>query len=178
MKEGVQFIPLDQIGTSDEPVKIPGSGVILGKFYPPHNGHLHLINTGLAESHALAVVVVERSEEMYPGKDRVRLLQELYPSAHIRLLNADGEPNEDSQRWAKLTIGKLHYIPEVAFNSEPYGKSWSEYMGSKDRQVDPDRSFIPISGTRVREDFESVREHVPEIVYQYLKDNVKEEYAK
>lgn len=164
MKE--QFIPLELIGTEDEPVMLPGTGVVIGKFYPPHKGHKYLIDTAQANSDALTVIVCERKDQEIPGETRKQWLQEIHPDVVVRKFQSDGYPDSDSPLWAKLTIGILHYIPEKAFTSEDYGMPWSEAMGNTHVLVDKERARVPVSGTMVREN--------PTQTFDYLEPCVRE----
>lgn len=163
MKEGTQFIPLDQIGTQDEPVMIPGTGVVLGKFYPPHKGHKFLIETAQAKCNALSVVVCTRANETIPGGLRHTWVKEIHPKAFVRR-QEHTYPDNDSKLWAKVTVDWLHFIPEFAFSSEDYGQRWAEFMGNTHVLVDKARAQVPISGTKVREN--------PQDVLQFLEPNV------
>lgn len=174
MKEQSQFIPLEYIGTQDEPVMLPGTGVVLGKFYPPHRGHKLLIDTAQANCDALSVVVCARSEEVIPGDLRQEWTKEIHPQAFVKQLNCDGQPNEGSQIWARLTIGKLFYIPEKAFSSETYGKPWAEAMGNTHVLVDQERVQIPISGTLVRENPDAARDFLEPCVWNYFEQSKNE----
>ncbi len=169
------FIPLEQIGTDEEKVMIPGTGVVLGKFYPPHRGHKFLIDTAQANCNALTVVVCERTEETIPGEQRREWTQKIHPEAFVRKLNCDGLPNNDSPLWARLTVGLLHYIPEFAFSSESYGEPWAEAMGNTHVLVDHSRMQVPISGTLVRENPDAAREFLEPCVWEYFEKQIMQE---
>ena len=42
-------------------------GIVIGKFYPPHRGHHHLIDTALAASDEVDVLVVDNPAYHIPA---------------------------------------------------------------------------------------------------------------
>ncbi len=130
------------------------TGVIVGKFYPPHKGHHYLIRTGIENTDQLTVIVCAKKDQFVPGELRVRWLKEIHPEADIILADdnipENLNPEDYSKAWAKYTVGLLGFVPDVAFTSEEYGARWTTYMGCKHFLVDIDRAKIPCSGTMVR----------------------------
>jgi HTH-type transcriptional regulator, transcriptional repressor of NAD biosynthesis genes len=60
-----------------------GHGLVLGKFYPPHAGHHHLIRT-MARRCARATVLVEAAGvESIPLADRVDWLRRIHPDVTV-----------------------------------------------------------------------------------------------
>ncbi|MBI2064658.1 MAG: adenylyltransferase/cytidyltransferase family protein, partial [Candidatus Yanofskybacteria bacterium] len=130
------------------------TGVVVGKFYPPHKGHHYLINTALENTENLTVLVCAKKEQLIPGELRAKWIEEIHPDANVMLIDdnipEDQTPENYSKAWADYTIKLLGYAPDVAFTSEEYGKRWSQYMGSEHFLVDMERNTIPCSGTLVR----------------------------
>lgn len=168
MKE--QFIPIEEIGTPDRPVMIKGTGVVIGKFYPPHKGHKLLIDTAQENCKAVTVIVCDKEGQAITGDLRKKWLEEIHPNVVVRKIH-DVYPENDSPLWAKLTIGWLHYIPEFAFTSEDYGATWTENMGNTHILVDKARVQIPISGTKVRENPEVAKDYLEPVVWEYFAKN-------
>ncbi len=139
-------------------------GVVVGKFYPPHLGHNHLIDTALRHCDTVDVLVVDNPNYAIPSRLRVRWLQKQHPHANIHII-PDIEKDDDSPAWALHTITFLGYAPDIVYSSEPYGKTWAEAMGCRHVDVDIDRETVPISGTKVRQDLLDS--------WQYLSDPVK-----
>ena len=129
-------------------------GVVVGKFYPPHNGHHHLINTGIKNCDELTVIVCARKDQSIPGELRMKWIKEIHPKAKVILADdyipEDQSPEDYSKAWADYTIKLLGFVPDVAFTSEEYGERWSKYMGCKHFLVDIKRETIPCSGTMIR----------------------------
>ena len=130
------------------------TGVIVGKFYPPHKGHHYLINTGLKNCHELTVIVCTREDQSIPGTLRADWIREVHPKAKVILADDSIPENQDpedySKAWAEYTLKLLGFVPDVAFTSEEYGERWARYMGCEHFLVDIKRETIPCSGTMIR----------------------------
>lgn len=126
-------------------------GLTIGKFYPPHLGHSHLIATALSQVDQLVVLVCDRPEQAIPGKMRAQWLREMHPKADVRLIHDPGR-DDDSKFWAEETIRFLGFAPDVVFTSESYGEVFAQFLGSKHVQVDLLRKAVPISATQIRQD--------------------------
>ncbi len=125
-------------------------GLTVGKFYPPHKGHKHLIETARQQADHLIVVLAHHPSQTIPGEVRRAWLQEIHPDCDIRLV--PDELDNDSEQWAKWTIDYLGRTPDVVFTSEDYGPRYAELMGSRHVMVDRSRSTVPISATHIRRD--------------------------
>jgi NadR type nicotinamide-nucleotide adenylyltransferase len=124
------------------------TGFVVGKFYPPHRGHKHLIDTARRQVDRLVVLLPHHRSQKIPGELRQRWLQEIHPDCEIHLV--PDELEDDTAGWAKFTIGYLGKAPDVVFSSEDYGTKFAELMGSRHVMVDRRRETVPISGTKVR----------------------------
>lgn len=124
-------------------------GFVVGKFYPPHRGHKHLIDTARAQVDHLIVMIAHHPTQLIPGEVRRRWLEEIHPTCDIRLV--PDELEDDSQQWADFTLRYLGFAPDVVFSSEDYGPRFAALMGSRHVMVDHARSAMPISGTLVRQ---------------------------
>jgi len=140
----------------------PGShGLILGKFLPPHRGHLYLIEFALQSVEKLSVVVGSLKREPMAGELRVKMLHEIFPAPlypHLNILHLTDEnpqyPHEDPnfwQIWQKSLTGILPQKPDWVFASDDYGWKLAEVMGAQFMPVDPNRENFQISGTAIRE---------------------------
>lgn len=124
------------------------TGFVVGKFYPPHRGHKHLIDTARAAVDRLIVMLCHHPSQTLPGELRRAWLQEIHPDCEILLV--PDELEDDSQAWAEFTVRTLGVAPDVVFSSEDYGPRFASLMGSQHVMVDRDRQQVPISGTAVR----------------------------
>lgn len=126
-------------------------GLVVGKFYPFHSGHAHLIQTAKEQSDALTVLVCDRSDQVFTGEERASWIRESFSDVTVRVIRDIGH-DDDSEMWARYTIAFLGYAPDTVFTSEAYGDAYAKYMGAKHVCVDRKRKTMPISGTRIRKD--------------------------
>jgi HTH-type transcriptional regulator, transcriptional repressor of NAD biosynthesis genes len=126
-------------------------GLIVGKFYPPHRGHKHLIDTARAQVDELSVIVCRRDGEVPAGELRAGWLGEIHTDVRVLLID-DTYDAQDSRVWAENSIRWLGHAPDVVFTSEDYGDEFARHLGCRHVQVDRARAAVPVSGTRVRAD--------------------------
>ena len=137
------------------------NGLVLGKFYPPHNGHLYLIDTAIDNSEHVHVVCTHNKSQTIPGEVRVKALQEIYKdnqNVTIYSVSDDGLPQYDYEcksldefysYWVPLVYNNIKEL-DVVFTSENYGDDFSRYLGVEHYLVDKERKKYPISGTKIR----------------------------
>ncbi|WP_328679521.1 AAA family ATPase [Streptomyces sp. NBC_00322] len=134
-------------------------GLVLGKFYPPHAGHHHLVRTAKDRCERLTVLVCAASVESIPVHERVRWMEEIHQDVWV-VGAVDDIPVDltDPAVWdAHMAIFK-EAVPDwgdavdAVFTSEPYGDELARRFGAEHVCVDVDRSLFPVSGTAVRKD--------------------------
>jgi len=134
-----------------------GHGLVVGKFYPPHAGHHHLIAAAQDRCDRLSVVVAPSRRESIPLADRLAWLRAEHPGAEIV-----GVYDDTPIDYADPTIWDLHCrvfrdaiggAPvDAVFSSEAYGEELARRFGAVHVPVDPERGTVPVSGTAVRQD--------------------------
>jgi NadR type nicotinamide-nucleotide adenylyltransferase len=130
------------------------TGVVVGKFYPPHRGHRFLIETAAAEVDELDVILCWREDQTIPGEIREAWLHEMVadlPNVRVRSVWDFGD-DANSEAWAKYTIEVLGRAPDIAFTSETYGDAFADCLGARHRCVDLERKTVSISGSAIRSD--------------------------
>lgn len=141
-------------------------GLIIGKFYPFHRGHQYLIETGLAQSQSLTVILCQTDRYVIPPEVRTSWLTETFPGLDVRIFrhdaSLDSNSTDVSEVWAKLTVEFLGFVPDVVFSSESYGDNYAHFMGSKHVLVDLERRKFPISATKIRSDVQKYWNFLPE----------------
>lgn len=146
------------------------TGVVIGKFYPPHKGHKYLIETACKQADNVTVIVCDKkNQQKIAGEQRAIWLGEMVPQAKVIVVD-DILPDDDSKGWAEYTIEILGYVPDIVFTSESYGDKYAQYMGSHHVLVDWDRKTVPISATQIREN--------PLACWEYLEPCVRAYFAK
>jgi HTH-type transcriptional repressor of NAD biosynthesis genes len=141
-------------------------GFIVGKFYPPHLGHKHLIDSSRAQVDRLIVMIAHHPAQTIPGELRKTWLEEIHPDCEIHLV--PDELEDDSQQWAEFTVRYLGRAPDVVFTSEDYGPEYARLMGARHVMVDRDRTTVPVSGSLVRADPLDHLQHLEPCVRAYF----------
>lgn len=150
-------------------------GMVLGKFLPPHAGHLYLVEFARRCVDELVIVVGTLAREPIDGALRARWMAELVPGARIVHLTDENpqDPAEHPEFWDIWRSSLLRALgdepPDVVFASEPYGERLARELGARFVPVDVGRAAVPISGTAVRAD--------PLGSWQYLPECVRAHYA-
>ncbi len=124
------------------------TGLVIGRFNPPHKGHSFLIDAALAQSQRVAVIVCETKGEVIPASTRALWLQEIHPTSEVFVAD-DHVSDGDHAGWASYVRDILGYTPEALFTSESYGDLYAKVLGSKHVMVDRQRQSVPISATEV-----------------------------
>ena len=145
------------------------TGLVIGKFLPPHRGHAYLIETALARVDRLIVLVCSLKREAIPGERRVAWLREMFPAADVRH-HADenpSEPHEHERFWELWTASIRRLVPagpDLVFSSEDYGEELARRLGARHALVDRERRAVPISGRALLADPMRLWDFLPECV--------------
>ncbi|MEC0213419.1 AAA family ATPase [Paenibacillus ehimensis] len=149
-------------------------GLALGKFAPLHRGHQYMIETALAETDHVIVVIYDCPETTdIPLTVRADWIRALYPG--VEVIEAWDGPTETGYT-PEIKKAQEDYILGLLdgqrvthfYSSEPYGEHMSEALNAVNRQVDPKREAFPVSGTAVRRDPYANRAFVHPLVYRDL----------
>lgn len=133
------------------PLDARSVGVTIGKFNPPHLGHVHLIERGASEVDHLFVVLCDRIDQTLSAEDRSEWLRDACP-ANVTILTTPDDLPTANEPWAERVLGLLPHAPTIAFTSELWGADWAALMDAEHVLVDLDRDRVPISSTRIRAD--------------------------
>jgi HTH-type transcriptional repressor of NAD biosynthesis genes len=141
--------------------------VVIGKFYPPHAGHLHLIQEAARVADKVSVVVYGSRYYNIPAQTRVEwMYADLeVPDNNVTLYPAESDIYEDynsdiiwdahmSHLRAFLRVRGLEGVFDVVVASEEYANVMArDYFGGiAAHVVDTERVAFPISGTAFRND--------------------------
>ncbi|HOX52370.1 MAG TPA: transcriptional regulator, partial [Fibrobacteria bacterium] len=142
-------------------------GLVIGKFYPPHRGHVHLVESALARCRFVTVQVLHASVESVPGPERARWLERCFGDrGDLRVLHGlDDEPvdYDSPEAWeaherimrevlVRADAEDPRPAVDAVFTSEAYGQELARRFRAEHVAVDPARSAHPVSGTAVRAD--------------------------
>jgi NadR type nicotinamide-nucleotide adenylyltransferase len=148
-------------------------GMALGKFLPPHRGHVYLAEFGKHHADDMTVVVCSLAREPIPGELRFRWMRELLPGVRVVHLTRElpQDPSEHPDFWPLWREALLEVLPAPphrVFASEPYGQRLAEELGAEFIPVDLARSAVPVSGTAIRARPLEHWAHIPRAVRPYF----------
>ena len=133
------------------------TGLIIGRFDPPHLGHSFMIDWAAARVDMLVVFVNTRVGEWAPGPLRAGWLAELHPTVTVVEVAHDLDNDfADEVLWAKwMDLLRSRWPhdqgPHVVFSSDAYVSELARRFGAEAVVVDAERATVPISATRIRE---------------------------
>ena len=141
----------------------PRHGLVIGKFYPPHAGHHHLVRQAARGAARVTVVVMASSHESLSLADRVAWMREIHAAdTNVTITGIRDDHPVDYQSDA---IWRAHVAlmeeaaravtaapVDAVFTSEAYGDELARRLGARHVPVDPGRATQPVSGTAIRRD--------------------------
>lgn len=156
-------------------------GLVIGKFYPPHAGHLYLASAAARHCERVTVVCMAASHESIPLDLRVSWLREALAEhanvtvtgivddiavdyhdpdiwqAHEDLMreavaHADAERANAATAATAAAPSKDHRPVDAVFTSEGYGEELARRFEAAAVCLDPHRALYRVSGTAVRAD--------------------------
>ena len=134
------------------------TGLIIGRFDPPHLGHSYMIEWARERCEQLVVFVNTKQGEAAPGHLRAQWLQDLHPEVKVVQVEHDLHNDWDDQelwaKWINLLRSKwpLANGPEVVVSSDFYISELAHRLGAEALVCDPERMNVPISATLIRND--------------------------
>jgi HTH-type transcriptional regulator, transcriptional repressor of NAD biosynthesis genes len=135
------------------------TGLIVGRFDPPHLGHSHLIERAHSRTDRLVVFVNTRVDrDAAPGALRAQWLQQLHPEVVVVEVRHELDTDwADEALWARwMALFRAHWPhetgPDAVFSSDGYVSPLADRFEAVAVSVDPDRSTVPVSATMVRTD--------------------------
>lgn len=148
-------------------------GVIFGKFYPVHTGHINMIYEAFSKVDQLHVIVCTDTERdlklfqnskmkrMPTNQDRLRWMQQIFKyqqkQIFIHHLVEDGIPSYPNgwEGWAervKALFAEKQIRPTIVFSSEVQDKApYEQYLNLEVSLVDPQRNSFNVSATKIRD---------------------------
>jgi HTH-type transcriptional repressor of NAD biosynthesis genes len=164
----------------------PRTGLVVGKFWPPHRGHQQLLEL-------VVLVYAHPDDPRHAAPERAHWLRELYRGddyaagphhgatpLHIHGLPTAAVPPDAAddtthREFVRQWLADQGQRIDVVFSSEAYGPGFAEYLGATHVAVDNQRQQVPTSGTSLRaalaaeaESFGESAQHIhPFIAAQY-----------
>ena len=152
-------------------------GFVLGKFMPPHAGHVTLCRAASAMVDQLTILVCSMPGDAMPGEQRAGWMRELFPQARVVHMCRDVPqyPEDSADFWPiwRALVAEFHPEPiDMVFAGESYGLELARQVGGR---------FVPflrmdgagiagVSGTAARAD--------PAVSWPYLPVPVRRDWVK
>lgn len=119
-------------------------GFLLGKFMPPHAGHLSLIDAARRLVDELTILVCSQPDDPIPGQHRLEWMRSMFPGCRVawHAAPAPQSPEENANFWPiwRRIVAKAHPEPiDYLFAGEAYGSQLAHEVGGL---------FVPL-GARV-----------------------------
>ena len=150
-------------------------GFLLGKFMPPHRGHLMLCDFARNYCDELTILVCTRASEPIDGVSRANWMRELCCGTRVVHFDRDvpQEPSEHIDFWNiwREIVKCSHPEPiDFVFTSESYGCRLAREVGARHIPFDPHRLAASISGSQIRRN--------PYAAWAFLPPPVRAHYVK
>jgi HTH-type transcriptional repressor of NAD biosynthesis genes len=151
-------------------------GLVFGKFMPPTNGHLYMIDFARRSCKRLTIVVLTLDNEPIPGHLRYGWIKELYPDCtvvhHDHDMPQEPENPHDIAFYHAWRDTLRQHCPrddfDALFASESYGYQVAWALGIRFIPVDTARGSVQISGTALRADPWRHWSHLNPVVRPYF----------
>lgn len=154
------------------------TGLIVGRFDPPHLGHSHMIEWAAERTDQLVVYVNSSfARDTVPGELRAAWLAELHPTVEVRVVRHSlGTDWDDDELWAKwIELFRSHWPleagPHAVFSSDSYVSGIAERLDAAAVSVDPERATVQISASQIREEPAAHLDKVAPPVRQWIESN-------
>ena len=137
-------------------MQYPETGFVLGKFMPPHLGHVFMCDFARAYCRRLTILVCSLKDDPVPGVLRYRWMQALFPGCDVKWCQEDlpQAPEDHPDFWPiwRDVVARYAGSPDVVFASEDYGARLAAETGARFVPVDRARQVVPVSATMIRND--------------------------
>lgn len=166
--------------------KVYKKGLIIGKFMPPHKGHLKLIEFAVHRAKRLVIAIYARAGDPISGSLRFKWMKEIFGAnknidiVQIRTkLPQTAKPTKAaSDVWCDYISKRFRDI-NVVFSSEKYGKCLAKYMKIAHEEFDLERKEVPVSAGKIRENPIKYWNYIPKEIRPYfIKMNMRIENVK
>lgn len=146
-------------------------GLVIGKFLPPHKGHVALLDFAAKQCDELIVSISDAKDDVIDPALRLNWLKHLFkdkPAIRFYLLednfdNVQLPLEERTKVWAEV-IHKTYPPVDFVYSSEAYGQPFAKHLSAKHVSFDADRKQIPVSASQIRKSPFQYWDFIPEIV--------------
>jgi HTH-type transcriptional repressor of NAD biosynthesis genes len=150
-------------------------GLIIGKFLPPHKGHLALIEFAAKQCDELIVSLSDAESDTIDQSLRLTWLQEItkqWKNVRVGSLKDDFDQPESpfairTRIWADVILKTYGKIDKV-FSSEDYGDPFAKNLNAIHVAFNPSRTLFPVSGSLIRKSPFKYWDFIPKEVQPYF----------
>jgi HTH-type transcriptional repressor of NAD biosynthesis genes len=135
---------------SKDPSTLQRVGVILGRFRPPHVGHVHLVDEAYAQCGWLHVMTPAIDGER-AHRHELSVQSAFGGWAEVHVMKTSPPAGQDPGSWVWHVRG-LSPMPTHLFSSDPGAAPLAHALGIQHVVIDPARSAYPVSATLIRSD--------------------------
>ncbi|TNE37308.1 MAG: transcriptional regulator [Alphaproteobacteria bacterium] len=130
-------------------------GLMIGKFLPPHQGHVFLGRTADSYVPDLTILISEEPGDAIDGDLRQQWMQAIFPKARVRkvALPMPSGPDDSSdiwQQWARaikdLDLPKV----DVVMAGDRTGFGFAKALSAEPVIIDPDRDIMAVTSANLR----------------------------
>ena len=111
-------------------------GFVLGKFMPPHAGHVTLIQSARALVDELTVLVCSTPGDPIPGETRLEWMRRLFPDCRVEW-HSKSTPGDDHGSWKAIVARHHPETIDYVFAGESFGAELAQQVGGM---------FVPLGG--------------------------------
>ncbi len=154
------------------------TGLIVGRFDPPHLGHSYMIESAAARCEQLVVFVNSSAErDTAPGHLRAGWLADLHPDVTVIEVRHSLATNfDDPDLWIQwMDLFRGHWPtdegPHAVFSSDGYVSELADRFGADAVVVDAERVAVPISATQIRTSPSEHLDHLAPAVRVWVETN-------
>lgn len=145
------------------------TGVILGKFMPPHEGHVALVRTASYLVDRLMIILSVSNSDPISPHVRKNWMENLFPKAVVIVVN-NGEHAlaSDSPRWGQIIRGFHPEAIDRVIGSEEYIVKLAGALNAQHFILDPMWMAFPANSIDVRKDPFNHWNSIPGFVRPYF----------
>ncbi len=145
------------------------TGVILGKFMPPHEGHVALVRTASYLVDRLTIILSASDKDPISPSVRKNWMESLFPEAVVIVANNGTEPlAPDSPDWGPIIRGFHPEAIDRVIGSEGYIVDLARALNAQHFILDPMWMAFPANSDEVREDPFNHWKSIPDYVRPYF----------
>lgn len=144
------------------------NGVILGRFMPPHEGHVALVKTASYLVTRLTIILSASDSDPIPPLFRKEWMENLFPESNVIVVNNGVEPlASDDPDWARIIRG-FHPEPiDRVIGSEGYVVDLAKTLQAQHFILDPMWMAYPANSADIRDDPFGHWQSIPSYVKPY-----------